>query len=85
MVKIGSIIARSHLGAAELARARDELEYLSRSSTDRTVCAALADVEERLGNTDAALASLGRAREGETNAALVRYYDRVRKRLLAHR
>lgn len=84
VVTLGAIIARSHLGAAELDRAADELRQLrGRGSAefDRRVSAALADVEERRGATAAALEALAAASLGEKNEAVLRYYARVTERL----
>jgi RNA polymerase sigma-70 factor (ECF subfamily) len=84
VVRLGGIVARSHLDRASLDRAADELGELRLSATRefrRTVSAALADVEERRGNASAALAALADAAAGEPNQALVRYYERVRGRL----
>jgi RNA polymerase sigma-70 factor (ECF subfamily) len=81
IVRLGMIVARSHLGAEELDRAAHELRALTEGDHDRRVDAALADVEERRGDIPAALSALDRARVGETNAAIIRYYERVRARL----
>ena len=78
VVKLGLLVARSHLGPEELARVAAELAAMP---TDRRVAAALADIEERRGEVDAALAALRLARDGETNAAILRYYDRAEQRL----
>lgn len=84
IVTLGSIIARSHLGGAELDRAAEELIALrARASADmqRRVSAALADVEERRGNSDRAIAAFADAANGENNRALLRFYDRAIGRL----
>ncbi len=78
VVRLGSIVARSHLGPAELDRAAEELRALP---PERRVWAALADVEARRGRTSAALDALEHAADGEPNAALRRYYQRASARL----
>jgi RNA polymerase sigma-70 factor (ECF subfamily) len=84
VVTLGSIIARSHLGPAELDRAAEDLRAMrahASSEMRRRVSAALADVEERRGNTEQALAAFADAAEGENNRALLRFYDRAMGRL----
>ncbi|QNE46102.1 sigma-70 family RNA polymerase sigma factor [Glaciihabitans sp. INWT7] len=84
VVTLGSIIARSHLGASELDAAVDELrQLLGRQSEefDRRIFAALADVEERRGARQAAREALQRASRGEKNEAVLRHYGRVAERL----
>lgn len=86
VVILGSIVARSHLGQAELDRAAQELWTMhAQASSDmrRRVSAALADVEERRGNNERAVAALADAAEGENNRALLRFYDRAIGRLQA--
>ncbi len=84
VARLGAVIARSHLGAAECARAADELRDLREAAPAefrRRVSAALADVEERLGNPAAAVLALDEAAVGERNVALLRFYARSRARL----
>jgi predicted RNA polymerase sigma factor len=52
VVRVGALVARSHLGPAELDRAVAELRSMPR---DRRVSAALADLEERRGDIPAAI------------------------------
>ncbi|MCU1413947.1 MAG: putative polymerase, sigma-24 subunit, subfamily [Microbacteriaceae bacterium] len=80
VVKLGALVARSHLGPLELDRATAELRALPR---DRRVSAALADLEERRGDIPAALAAAREALDGESNGALVRFYERMLTRLTA--
>jgi RNA polymerase sigma-70 factor (ECF subfamily) len=82
IVRLGMIVAQSHLGAVERERAAHELLAMAEGDHDRRVDAALADLEERRGDIPAALAALDRARLGETNEAILRYYGRVRARLM---
>lgn len=78
VVRIGMMVARSHLNSVELERVASELALLPQ---DRRVSAARADVEERRGNVDAAIAAVKRARDGETNDAMNRFWDRTESRL----
>jgi RNA polymerase sigma-70 factor (ECF subfamily) len=85
IVKLGGIIARSHLGAVELDRAAEELLALrvrAPAEMRRRVSAALGDVEERRGNVEQAVAAFADAADGENNRALVRFYNRAIGRLL---
>ena len=84
IVRLGGIIARSHLGQPELDRAADEVRALRGAGLpefERKVSAALADVEERRGNALEALAALADAARGERNQAVLRYYERAGARL----
>ncbi|HAM25774.1 MAG TPA: RNA polymerase subunit sigma-24 [Microbacteriaceae bacterium] len=84
IVRLGGIIARSHLGDRELDRAAEELRALRGTGSPefgRTVSAAIADVEERRGRVDEALAALADAANGERNQAVLRYYGRAATRL----
>ncbi len=78
VVKVGSLVARSHLGPVELEQATVELRSMPR---DRRVSAALADLEERRGDIPAAIAAATDALDGEPNGALVRFYQRTLERL----
>ena len=80
VVRLGSIVARSHLGPAELDSAASELRALA---PEPRVWAALADVEERRGHPAEARDALANAAASETNAALLRYYARATARLEA--
>ncbi len=82
VVRVGALVARSHVGATELDQAVAELRAMPR---DRRVSAALADLEERRGDIPAAIAAARDALDGETNGALVRFYERTLERLAARR
>ncbi|MHC5795437.1 hypothetical protein ACVXZ4_04690 [Lacisediminihabitans sp. FW035] len=83
VVTLGAIIARSHREPTQLDRAAVALRRLTGTSVefDRRVFAALADVEERRGESAAALEALAAASAGEKNEAVLRYYARVAERL----
>lgn len=84
IVRLGGIIARSHLGERELDRAADELRELrgtGSSDFDRRVSAAIAEVQERRGAVSEALEALADASIGERNGAVLRYYQRAGERL----
>jgi RNA polymerase sigma-70 factor (ECF subfamily) len=84
VVMLGSIVAESHRGPAQLERAADDLRRLRDSALPdfrRSVSAALADVEERRGRPDDARLALSDAMDGERNVALLRYYERTAARL----
>lgn len=86
IVQLGSIIAQSHRGPAELAQARIALEKLKAEAgpdLGRRISAAIADVEERRGNLAAARQAVAEARAGEPNDALVSYFTRTDARLAA--
>jgi RNA polymerase sigma-70 factor (ECF subfamily) len=85
MARLGLAIAQSH-GAqptqaiAEIESTRAVGEPLLR----RRAAAALAEIYERQGNAALARDALDDAAVGESNAALLRYYERVRSRLADH-
>lgn len=84
IVMLGSIIAESHRGAAQLDIAVDGLKRLREGASPefrRRVSAALADVEERCGHPLEARRALVDAMDGERNQALLRYYERASARL----
>ncbi len=84
VVQLGSIVAKSHRGPAELDRALSELRKFGDSAAPdfrRKISAAIADVEERRGNLEAARAAVAEAMDGEPNEALVRYFVRTEARL----
>jgi RNA polymerase sigma-70 factor (ECF subfamily) len=84
VVMLGSIVAESHRGPAQLERAAHDLRRLREGALPdfrRRVSAALADVEERRGRPDDARLALSDAMDGERNAALLRYYERAATRL----
>ena len=86
IVVLGGIVARSHLGSTELKRAAHELTAIRDAGTPdfrRRVSAALADVEERRGHINEAIAALRAAASGENNRALLRFYERSMTRLVA--
>ncbi len=77
VVHLGSIVALSHRGPAELDRAAVALKKLSVDASPdfcRRISAAIADVEERRGNLAAARRAVAEAMDGEPNEALVRYF-----------
>ncbi|MEO6942220.1 MAG: sigma-70 family RNA polymerase sigma factor [Terrimesophilobacter sp.] len=84
VVQLGSIVADSHRGHAELDRAARELVSMRQSAGAefrRRVSAAIADVEERRGNLAAARSAIADAATGERNTALVDYFTRSDARL----
>lgn len=85
VVQLGSIVAQSHRGPAELERSLSELRTLRTTAAgpdfQRRISAAIADVEERLGNLGAARVAIAEAMEGERNDALVGYFMRTEARL----
>ena len=84
IVQLGSIVAQSHRGPAELDRAVDELHKLCDAAGPefrRRISAAIADVEERRGNLSAAREAVAEAMGGEPNEALVSYFLRTDARL----
>lgn len=84
VVHLGSVVAESHRGAAELDNAAEELLRMREGAAPefrRKVSAALADVEERRGHPQGAKEALADAMAGERNEALLRYFERVAARL----
>lgn len=84
VVHLGSIVAQSHRGPAELDRAAVELRKLSAGASQdfrRRISAAIADVEDRRGNLAAARRAVAEAMDGEPNEALVRYFLHTDARL----
>ena len=86
VVQLGSIVAQSHKGPAELESAVAALTRLRRDAgpdLGRRISAAMADVEERRGNLEASRAAVAEAMEGEPNEALVKYFMHTDARLAA--
>ena len=84
VVHLGSVVAESHRGEAELDRAAEELLRMREGAAPefrRSVSAAIADVEERRGHPQLAKEALADAMVGERNEALLRYFERVAARL----
>lgn len=84
VVHLGSIVAQSHRGPAELEWAASALRKLRTGASPdfgRRVSAAIADVEERRGNYAGARNAIAEAINGETNDALVTYYRHTDARL----
>lgn len=84
VVQLGSLVAESHRGEAELDRAAGELRTLragAGADFRRRISAALADVEERRGRLAAAREAIANAVAGEHNEALIAYFTHTDARL----